>query len=146
MEIDPNDSHLLDPNNIVTCLLKEGDLLLWDSRTVHCSFPGNSDSCNGRHIPSQYKGLVRAGGLVSMMPKSRATEEVLKGRVEAVRLSRTLTHWANKCALLGEEHEDEASLESRRIELMKKLGPNEGNNGTLLGWGDLSSSRKNLVR
>jgi len=146
MEIDPNDSHLLDPNNIVTCLLKEGDLLLWDSRTVHCSFPGNSDSCNGRHIPSQYKGLVRAGGLVSMMPKSRATEEVLKGRVEAVRLSRTLTHWANKCALLGEEHEDEASVESRRSELMKKLGPNEGNNGTLLGWGDLSSSRKNLVR
>jgi hypothetical protein len=81
-----------------------------------------------------------------MMPKSRATEEVLKGRVEAVRLSRTLTHWANKCALLGEEHEDEASLESRRIELMKKLGPKESNNGTLLGWGDLSSSQKNLVR
>ena len=142
VEIDPNDSHLLDPNNVVTCLLKEGDLLLWDSRTVHCSFPGNSsDSC-----PSQYQGLIRAGGLVTMMPKSRATEEVLKGRTEAVRLSRTLTHWANKCALLGEEHEDEASLESRRIELMKKLGPKESNNGTLLGWGDLSSSRKNLVR
>jgi len=146
MEIDPNDSHLLDPSKIVTCLLKEGDLLLWDSRTVHCSFPGNRDSCNGRHAPSQHQGLVRAGGLVTMMPKSRATEEVLKGRVEAVRLSRTLTHWANKCALLGEEHEDEASLESRRIELMKKLGPNESNSGTLLGWGDLSSSQKNLVR
>ena len=36
--------------------------------------------------------------------------------------------------------------ESRRVELIKNLGPNEGNNGTLLGWGDLSSSRKNLVR
>ena len=85
MEIDPNDSHLLDPNNIVTCLLKEGDLLLWDSRTVHCSFPGNSsNSCNVGHVPSQYQGLVRAGGVVTMMPKSRATEEVLKGRVGAV--------------------------------------------------------------
>ena len=81
-----------------------------------------------------------------MMPRSRATEEVLEGRIESVRSSRTLTHWANKCALLGEEHEEEALLESRRIEIMKSLETDESKNKALLWWDDLSPSQKNLVR
>lgn len=142
MEVDPNDSHLLNPINIITCLLNPGDLLLWDSRTVHCSFPGD-DACEDTYIPSKDRGLIRAGGLVSMMPRSRATDDVLNGRVDAVRSSRTLTHWANKCALLGEEHEEEALLESRRIEIMKT---DESNNRVLLGWDNLSPSQKKMVR
>ena len=145
IEIDPNDSCLLSPSNIITCLLKPGDMLLWDSRTVHCSFPGDDHSCEDIRVPSSDRGLIRAGGLVSMMPRSQATEEVLKGRVEAVKLSRTLTHWANKCAPLGEEHEEEASLESRRSELMKSLETDEGSRRVLLGWDELSSSQKLLV-
>ena len=146
MEVDPNDSYLLNPKNIITCLLNPGDLLLWDSRTVHCSFPGD-DACEDIHDRSRDRGLIRAGGLVSMMPRSRATEEVLKGRIESVRSSRTLTHWANKCALLGEEHEEEALLESRRIEIMKSLvETDESNNKVLLGWDNLSPSQKNMVR
>ena len=145
MEVDPNDSYLLYPKNIITCLLNPGDLLLWDSRTVHCSFPGD-DACEDIHGRSRDRGLIRAGGLVSMMPRSRATEEVLKGRIESVRSSRTLTHWANQCALLGEEHEEEALLESRRIEIMKSLETDESKNKALLWWDDLSPSQKNLVR
>ena len=138
MEIDPNDSNLLDPQNITACLLGAGDLLLWDSRIVHCSFPSNG-SCQNMH------GLIRVGGLVSMMPRCRATDEVLNGRVEAVRLARTLTHWANKCVCLGEEHEEEASLELRRIELMKNLRSNESNEQVLLAWDHLSPSQKDMV-
>mmetsp|Transcript_1498 Transcript_1498/g.4337 ORF Transcript_1498/g.4337 Transcript_1498/m.4337 type:complete len:427 (-) Transcript_1498:266-1546(-) len=149
MEIDPNDSRLLDPSNIISCLLDPGDLILWDSRTVHCSFPGNNCSSEDKHSTTcsdntSYRGLIRVGGLVSMMPKSRATDEVIRGRIEAVKSSRTLTHWANKCSPLGEEHEEEASLELRRVELMNKLGSK--NDRVLLGWSDLTPSQKDLVR
>lgn len=145
MEVDPNDSYLLNPRNIITCLLNPGDLLLWDSRAIHCSSPGD-DACEDIHIPSPDRGLIRAGGLVSMMPRSRATEEILKGRIKAVKSARTLTHWANKSALLGEERQEEALLESRRIELMKSLETDENNNRVLLGWDDLSPSQRNMVR
>jgi hypothetical protein len=34
--IDPNDEIILDPNTSHCC---SGDVLLWDSRVVHCSYP-----------------------------------------------------------------------------------------------------------
>jgi len=80
-----------------------------------------------------------------MMPRSRATDEVLKRRVEAVRSARTLTHWANKCAHLCEEHEEEASLESQRVVLMKNQRSNESNEQILLAWDHLSPSQKDMV-
>jgi hypothetical protein len=36
MEIDPKDHIVLDPEQVVCCLLRPGDLLIWDSRLVHC--------------------------------------------------------------------------------------------------------------
>ena len=52
-------------------LADAGDLLLWDARTVHGGLLGSG---------LDTKGLVRMAVTVAMVPRSWATEEVLKMR------------------------------------------------------------------
>merc|ERR1712232_348346 len=76
LEIDPNDDRILQPHRILTLLLKAGDLLLWNSRTVHCSYPGRKEKQRQEETteptpPAPHhsrRGLVRTVALVSMMP------------------------------------------------------------------------------
>jgi hypothetical protein len=124
-----------DSTKILSCLLGPGDMLLWDSRTVHSSYPGNvhaedpqanicSRSGSADLFQNTGRGLIRAASLVSMTPSSRATSEVLDRRRQAVNRSRTLTHWADEAALLGEERGDQAVLEASRVQKIKRLkGP-----------------------
>ena len=122
LEVDPNDARLLDPDRIVSCLLGPGDMLMWDSRVVHCSYPApQTERGSAGQDCEAPAGLIRAAGLVSMMPAKRASEEVLRARMGAVDQARTLTHWANKVAPLGEEREDEIALERGRISLMRRI-------------------------
>lgn len=78
------------PKKLVTC--QAGDLVLWDSRCVHCNAPG-------RYIlgaaPSQSAPveLLRAVGYVCMTPKSKASEVVLQQRRQAYRDRLTTSHW-----------------------------------------------------
>ena len=58
------------------CHLEAGDLLLWDSRTVHCS----SDSLEP---PPAEAALMRSVGLVCMMPRRLTPPEVLEKRKPA---------------------------------------------------------------
>jgi len=100
MEIHAADNIILKEENIVACLLEPSDMLLWDSRVAHCSFSANSSTDNVTANRSENKkelflsshGLMRAAALVSMMPKSYASEEILMQRGNAVDQSRTLTH------------------------------------------------------
>jgi ectoine hydroxylase-related dioxygenase (phytanoyl-CoA dioxygenase family) len=148
MEIPHDDDDVFqDETKILSCALGPGDLLLWDSRTVHCSYPAESDSNDHKvvvgdeNLRSVANGLIRAATLVSMMPTDRATQSVLEQRREAVDSSRTLTHWANKVAPLGEEREELVAVESSCVAAMKKLpGPK-----VLLEFGDLSEAQRNLV-
>eukprot|EP00980_Cylindrotheca_fusiformis_P008298 scaffold1736_cov127-Cylindrotheca_fusiformis.AAC.112 len=123
MEIDPNDSMLLRPRSNITCLLGPGDMILWDSRTVHCSNPSSSTSSpstteqdeNMAALEESAHGLIRAAVAVSMMPTLRATKSVLEQRRQAVTQYRTLTHWANKSVPLGAENEGQNAMESDRV-------------------------------
>ena len=36
----PNDDPLLADSQPIICHMQAGDLMLWDSRTIHCSSPG----------------------------------------------------------------------------------------------------------
>lgn len=106
MEIDPNDAELLNPNSILTCLLNPGDMILWDSRTVHCSNPRSQEATNNQVINNESllvnesaHGLLRAAAAVCMMPASNADASIFQQRRVAVDQKRTLTHWANKVAL-----------------------------------------------
>ena len=73
--------------------LEAGDLMLWDSRTVHCSSPGiepaaSSDAAN--------PALIRAASLVCMMPKSTASDEVIAQRRAALATQTSTTNWSDR--------------------------------------------------
>ena len=103
MEIDPHDSVVLQPEKILTCLLDAGDLLLWDSRTVHCSYPPpkaagqkpahasfhdistnkqgkEAGMVSGWTKKSQRHTLIRAATTVTMMPAVDIPIRVLEER------------------------------------------------------------------
>ncbi len=68
-------------------------MMLWDSRTVHCSSPG-------LELPppsdSAAPALIRAASLVCMMPKSRASDEVIAQRRAAVAARTSTTNWSDR--------------------------------------------------
>ena len=57
---------------------------------------------------------------------------------------RTLTHWANKVAPLGDEYSEQASMESRRIQYMLEY-EKATSTKVLLDYQDLSLQQKGLV-
>ena len=68
--------------------LHAGDLLLWDSRTVHCSSAG--------HVPPSGRGLARLVTFVCFTPAERADEACLERRRQAVAEGTTTTHTPEK--------------------------------------------------
>jgi hypothetical protein len=151
MEVPHDDDKVFqDRGKILSCQLRAGDMLLWDSRTVHCSYPGrqdeaesdtraNTDSDDG--LTTTANGIIRAATLVSMMPRERASYVTIQQRQQAVNSGRTLTHWANHVAPLGEEREEEVAMEATCINSMKNLrGPK-----VLLDFGDLNDEQKRMV-
>mmetsp|Transcript_34320 Transcript_34320/g.61246 ORF Transcript_34320/g.61246 Transcript_34320/m.61246 type:complete len:328 (-) Transcript_34320:300-1283(-) len=75
---------------LVCC--QAGDLILWDSRTVHCNSPALEDP----PPPSQAHDFLRAVGYVCMTPRAWATEAALAKRRELVRTGQTSTHWPHE--------------------------------------------------
>lgn len=143
LEVDANDDVVLQARHVISCLLQPGDVLLWDSRTVHCSYPGKPD----KKVPEcceEAHGLIRAGVMVSMMPKDQIDSYVLDERVEAVHRSRTLTHWANKVAPLGEERPDQVAMEASCVAGMRAWQKQQGK-AVLLGYDELTREQQHLV-
>lgn len=85
----PSDDPLLD--NSMMCHLEPGDLLLWDSRTIHCS----ASALSGAEPPAPDR-LLRACSLVCMLPKSKASQEVLEQRKAAVPARISTTNWTDR--------------------------------------------------
>ena len=141
MEIDPKDTKIFWSGSAITCLLDPGDVLIWDSRTVHCSFREKVEkldkvaeaarsSMNRNRFESQL-GLVCTAGLVNMIPQRRSGNilndnddddngTVHRARLAAVTSSRTFTHWVDKVAPLGEERQDEVRKESYCVRYVKR--------------------------
>jgi len=63
-----------------------GDLILWDSRTIHGGLVGTGGT-------EESNELVRASLTVCMMPKSKVPEKIAARRREAYERGWTLTHW-----------------------------------------------------
>lgn len=150
LEIDPNDEVLLHPRRLVTILLRAGDVLLWDSRVAHCSYPPRppqKEKPPAVQPPStKTLGFVRAATLVSMMPCDSVPEHVKDERRKAVDDNRTLTHWVDKAAPLGEERSEHVSLERDCVDFMKEQQCQRGDSRkVLLAWEDLTRVQKGLV-
>lgn len=82
-----NDPLLADAGPIMPNL-HPGDLLLWDSRTIHCSAPGQGEA------PS-IEGLLRAASLICMMPKEKSNPKVIERRKRAVANLTSTTNWSD---------------------------------------------------
>lgn len=146
LEIDPTDAVLLEPSRILMLELAHGDVLLWDSRTVHCSYPPDREFAAkaGSTAPMDY-GLLRAATLVNMVPtESVASRAATIARREASVHMRTLTHWVNKAAPLGNERSDQVALEERRVAAILEWQAHRGKK-VLLSWDDLSADQRALV-
>lgn len=66
-----------------------GDLILWDSRLLHCGHVG-------RGKPDSAEWL-RLSFTVCMLPKQGVEMDVLQDRRAAVSQGLCLTHWPSKC-------------------------------------------------
>ena len=85
----PNDDPGLQDFQPIVAHLHAGDLLLWDSRTIHCSAPGDADN----HTPNE---LIRAASLVCMMPRAKSNPDVIKQRKAAVGTCTSTTNWSDR--------------------------------------------------
>uniref|UniRef100_A0A6A7G2X7 Phytanoyl-CoA dioxygenase n=1 Tax=Hirondellea gigas TaxID=1518452 RepID=A0A6A7G2X7_9CRUS len=105
---------------LVTC--KAGDLILWDSRTIHCNSPAlslpatldqidvesplkkRSKSCNSFDdsksedsiVSASNTELIRLIAYICMTPFSKASKEIIENRKEAVREYVTTSHWPHQ--------------------------------------------------
>ena len=86
----PADDPQLAETPPIMCHLDAGDLLLWDSRTVHCSTPGAGDAAGPDN------SLVRAVSLICMMPRSKSNDEIIERRRRAVDERTSTTNWSDR--------------------------------------------------
>ena len=84
----PNDAPKLTSEKAVMCHMEPGDMLLWDSRTIHCSNSGSK-------LAEGTNSLIRAASLICMMPKHLTSEDILEKRREAVDKVISTTNWTN---------------------------------------------------
>lgn len=85
----PKDDPLLSDTQPIVALMEPGDLMIWDSRTIHCS-------SHGIERPPNSDDLLRVGSLICMMPKSKSNTKVIEQRKEAVVNRTSTTNWSDR--------------------------------------------------
>lgn len=90
-----NDPHL---NGVQMSHVEPGDMLIWDSRIVHCSSPGIEAPKEGKPL-----ALTRAISLVCMMPRELTSAEVLQWRkTKALEDRVSTTNWTDRIVNIDE--------------------------------------------
>jgi hypothetical protein len=84
----PSDDPMLVGTPPIMCHLEAGDLLFWDSRTIHCS-------SSSLETPDATPALMRAVSLVCMMPKKLTPADVIETRKRAVEGVVSTTNWTD---------------------------------------------------
>lgn len=96
------------PASLIEC--KSGDMICWDSRTIHCNSPADD---NVLAAPSAE--LMRAVCYVCMTPVSMANPEVIQKRRQAAEIGQGTTHWPHFFVPIGIPQKDNLVLtESQR--------------------------------
>ena len=103
---------------VVSC--KAGDLILWDSRTVHCNSPALLPPSPETGQPLH--DLLRAVLYTCFTPRTMASDTVLRRRREALVCGVGTSHWPHEfrpivpfpdgSVLVTDEHVNEAMLRS----------------------------------
>lgn len=77
-----------------------GDLVLWDSRTVHCNTSGLTPGPPPDADASPE--LLRIAGYVCMTPARWCSREVIERRREAFKFKQTTSHWPHEFVATGD--------------------------------------------
>ena len=89
----PSDDARLQETPPIMAHMEAGDMMLWDSRTVHCSSPGIAPApASDPSAPA----LIRAASLVCMMPRSKTSDDVIAKRRAAVDAVTSTTNWTDR--------------------------------------------------
>jgi hypothetical protein len=91
----------------ILLMAKAGDLILWDSRTLHGGRVGNARATSkneGQETVSANSGrnivdLARLAVTVCMTPKSLASQGILAARRNAYKKGCTFTHWPHEAIM-----------------------------------------------
>ena len=89
----PADDPQLRDSPPIMAHMEAGDMMLWDSRTVHCSSPGVGGFPN---TDLSSPALLRAASLVCMMPKAHSNAEVIALRRAAIANRTSTTNWSDR--------------------------------------------------
>ena len=94
--------------NLVHC--RAGDLVLWDSRTIHCNSPATAPA---ERSPNQPVDLLRIVAYVCTMPVSFIDADKLEHfreqRQQILENNQTLTHWSTTLVVGGQHTIDDFS-------------------------------------
>ena len=82
----PSNFHVLQRKQIMPCFCA-GDMIVWDSRTVHCSSPALSAPI------TPVDKLLREAAYICMTPRKWASQAVIENRVQAYERDMSLYHW-----------------------------------------------------
>eukprot|EP01130_Rhizamoeba_saxonica_P007129 TRINITY_DN2867_c0_g1_i3.p1 TRINITY_DN2867_c0_g1~~TRINITY_DN2867_c0_g1_i3.p1 ORF type:complete len:317 (+),score=48.15 TRINITY_DN2867_c0_g1_i3:26-952(+) len=95
-------------------LAEPGDLILWDSRTVHGGLVGNGE------VSDTEPRLARLSQTVCMVPRSRASNKVLSQRKKGFEKGWGFTHWPNEDCItsLGSRSYEPIELSPEQLDLL----------------------------
>jgi len=85
-----------------------GDLILWDSRTIHGGWVGTG----APETENKIVELARMSLTVCMTPRSKANKTVIQQRRKAVAQGRTLTHWPHEYIPQGVTNSDAQNIQN----------------------------------
>mmetsp|Transcript_20556 Transcript_20556/g.43742 ORF Transcript_20556/g.43742 Transcript_20556/m.43742 type:complete len:964 (-) Transcript_20556:34-2925(-) len=137
IHLEANDLSLTDGDSRPSLVeARAGDLIIWDSRTVHCNVPPlveNQELLNG-------KDLLRAVAYICMTPAAWCSDEVVGQRSKAFQQGVTSTHWPHELNIVSRnlvEPSFELTREQRELlcpqtaggawsSHMKDVAPNKG--------------------
>jgi len=100
---------------------RAGDLLLWDSRTMHCNTPALQPPSAALGQPVDE--LLRAAVYVCKTPRRRASHEVLLQRRRAAVMGIGTTHWPHEFKPTASDECLKGVSEAELEEALRKLSP-----------------------
>jgi hypothetical protein len=100
-KIPKDDEVLLKSADAIMVGCKAGDMIIWDSRTIHCNSPALTEVVEEQKADLSEWDLIRMVGYICMTPASMADTKTIQRRLEVFTRSGSTNHWPHECHILG---------------------------------------------